>query len=285
MQQPIYSVHPPPKELEEFVRNFIVANETQATHGKSHAKPTGCNYLGWFVDGQAKVEYGDNKQVIFKKDFWHVSGQIYQLNNIDMHYGGSLKHILIEFTPTGLYRLFGIDGSAMVDELHDALSLNSKLKNFCTKLNKQASMLDLSDIDTRIELINNALIEQISSALTVPEYLQRGIDILIKTAGIEKITNIVEQLNVSERQFNRKFTQVVGIPPKFYAKVIQMNRALQAILENDTDYLSNIAQRTGFYDQSHLNHVIKEFFESSPNEFLQSGEQILFTFLGRDRQS
>ena len=201
-----------------------------------------------------------------------------------MRYSGPLKHILIEFTPAGLYRFFDIDGITVVDELHDAIGLNSRLKDFCNKLNQQTSSLALGDIDTRIELIIAALIDQLPSALPVPDYLQASINTLIESAGTEKVTNIVEQLNVGERQFSRKFTQVVGIPPKFYAKVIQMNRALQALLENDTDYLADVAQSTGFYDQSHLNRVIKEFFESSPNEFLQSDEQILFTFLGRDRQ-
>ena len=276
---------PAPPGINKFVRSFIFTNErTDNADISNPAKPTGCNYFGWLVDGSGKVVY-DGKTIYAEKDYCHISGQIYQLNDITLTFTGPYKHIFAEFTPLGMYQLFGITGSQSVDQviIVSPLQFNFQLSHFFNELIAKASGLPTTDMESRLELLQDALMERIPFALKVPKYLESGIAILNASNGAIKISELMESLDITERQFNRKFTELVGIPPKFYAKTLQINKAILAMMHDDRDYLTEVAQAAGFFDQPHFIRVMRGFFNSSPNEFLQSDEQTLFKFLGRSR--
>lgn len=284
MNKDILSLVPAPTSINQFVRSFVITNERHDDDKiVSTAKPTGCNYLGWIVDGRVKTVYGGNNVIYSKKNDCHISGQIYKLNDVTLTISGAYKHIVAEFTPLGLYQLFGVKGEESVDRLILSSEFNSQLCEFFEELITKATELPITDIASRVSLFQEAIRARIPFALEVPDYLQQGVKALDSSNGTVKISELVEQLNITERQFNRKFTELVGIPPKFYARVLQMNKAMQAILQDDHAYLTEIAQAAGFFDQSHFIRVMHDFFESSPLEFLQSDEQILFKFIGRSR--
>ena len=118
---------------------------------------------------------------------------------------------------------------------------------------------------------------------SVPDYLLAGVEEIEKADGFISINEICKNLGISQRQFSRQFSQIVGLSPKYFARVLQMNKALQALLSKDQNYLSDIAVQTGYYDESHLIHAIQHFFNLNTNELLNSEQETLFTFLGKSR--
>lgn len=233
------------------------------------------------IEGNARAVTKDFDKVIVT-GLWHISGQIIN-NDIGLYYNGKIKHILIEFAPLGLYQLLGIRGDQAVNNLTPPDDLNPDTKPFFDDLTSRSSDFPLGDIEPRLQMLERALIDRIPYALEIPEYLITAVNELDKKNGAIKESNLIDCLDVAERQFNRKFTEIVGISPKYYAKIVQVNRALLAMLSNEKAYLAEVAQQAGFYDQAHFVNVMKTFLKKSPNEFLQSDEHMLFDFLGRSR--
>lgn len=69
------------------------------------------------------------------------------------------------------------------------------------------------------------------------------------------ISDVVESIGYSRRHIENKFKEINGISPKKYNNIFRFQRALKLTLNGE---LSNtdIAQKTGYFDESHL---IKDF--------------------------
>ena len=283
MQPDLYNVIPAPSSLNIYVRSIIYSNQTTDIDFISTANSTGCTYLGWLVDGKAVTNHDYGSLGLLKND-WHLSGQILN-NNIEMHFTGSFKHILFELKPLAAYQLFNIKGIDILNQCLTPSDLNSDLEQFCKAIVHDCSNIEINDLDSRIQKLSCALTKKAITPSHVPDYLIDCIKMLDDSKGALKINELVANTHVSARQFNRKFMECVGLSPKFYAKVLQMNHALHTMMSDDQAYLADVAQSSGFYDQAHLIHVIQDFFSKPPVEFINSDEQILFTFLARSRDS
>lgn len=76
-------------------------------------------------------------------------------------------------------------------------------------------------------------------------------------------------LNVSERTFQRKFEQHVGISPRLLANIAQFQAALKQLKGGKYTHLSDIAYENGYADQSHFIRAFKRFTGSSPLQFIK----------------
>ena len=92
--------------------------------------------------------------------------------------------------------------------------------------------------------------------------------------------DICIELDVSERRLNRQFRDIVGIAPKYYARVVQMNIVIGMLMSNDKAALTELAHKCGYYDQSHFVKTMQQFFQQSPREFLNSDN----CFCGREKK-
>ena len=281
MQADLYTMTPAPNNLAKYVRSIIYTNQTENIDVSSHANSTGCMYLGWLVDGNCHVMHDYGARTL-NEGSWHLSGQILN-NNIEMQYNGPFKHILFELKPLGAFQLFNIKGINCLNQCLAPSEISEQLSQFCNEISDASQNLALTDLDSRIKHITERFVQRTSKPYAVPSYLEDSLEKLDACSGTIRINELATEINISSRQLNRTFKEYVGLSPKFYAKVLQMNQALHAMMTNDQHYLTQIAQASGFYDQSHLIHVMQDFFSSSPADFINSDEHVLLTFLARSR--
>jgi AraC-like DNA-binding protein len=75
--------------------------------------------------------------------------------------------------------------------------------------------------------------------------------------------------NLSQRQFQRRFQQHMGVSPETYIRILKFQQALQAINHRSFTKLSDIAYDLAFADQSHFIREFKFFSGYTPKELLQ----------------
>jgi transcriptional regulator GlxA family with amidase domain len=69
---------------------------------------------------------------------------------------------------------------------------------------------------------------------------------------------------LSYRQFEKRFEQLVGVTPKYFARISRFYQAFVLKENNPTlDWLS-VAVRTGYNDYQHLAKDFKEFAGTTP---------------------
>ena len=281
MHKGAYVAQPVPVDLRPFIRRFMVANNQTTISETVCPQSTGYSYLNWVIQGHWQAHYSDyfsskNTPIFF-------SGQI-KGEDIEVTHTGVFQHIVTEFTALGFYQLTGIKGVDCRNKTRSPDFFKPQLRVQFNEILKQSKKLPVSDdLGQHLRLLEVLLLTTATPPLAVPDYLIAGVEQIEQAHGCITIEHVCRELAVSQRQFSRRFTDVVGISPKYFARVLQMNKALQALLENDLDYICHIANEAGYYDESHFIHAIHHFFKSSPRQFLNSNQETLFNFMGKSR--
>lgn len=279
-----YRIVEPVAELRPFIRRLFVADSPVDINQTSYPAPTGYNYIGWIFDGDSKVRIDKANVISPQRDKLHVAGQI-QYHEIEIVSSGQFGHILAECTATGFFELTGIPGERVCASCLSLAAFDSQLTaQIDSVLAATNDLPDSCDRAThRLAIFQEQLSTLISGAVSVPNYVSQAVNLIEAVDGGIQVADLAQQLEVSPRQLRRKFKEIVGITPKYFAKVLQMNRSLLALYSQDLETLTSLAQDAGFYDQAHFINVMQQFFGQSPQEFLDSSEPILATFLGKSR--
>ncbi len=90
---------------------------------------------------------------------------------------------------------------------------------------------------------------------------------------------LAKQSCLCPRQFNRKFTERMGIGPKLYSRVVRFYNAYQYKETHPHDDWLTVALLFGYADYQHMVKDFKQFAQVTPNLWInqdnQSPERIL----------
>lgn len=277
----MYSEVDVPHPLQAYVRRILFADLPDDIDVTSDVRATGYNYLGFVFRGHVQAHVGDRLEMEVRpgKSAIHVSGQVVA-KDIRIHYQGPLGHALVEFTGLGHYELLGIFGDDVIDRCQPPAILNQQLTDtFANDAGFQAGQ----SADTAIQALVAALTSLSQAAHVAPEMLHQGLAEMEDHAGQVNLSQICDGIGVSQRHFTRQFTKYVGQSPKRFCRILQLNRALQAMVSEEADFLAGIASEAGFSDQSHFNRVFRQHLMTNPLDFLNSNQTLLITFLATHR--
>ncbi len=130
----------------------------------------------------------------------------------------------------------------------------SWIEKICSEKN------NINQLITNINQYVCAAPSQIKSSM-VPDIL----GLIYEAQGIAQINNIAQQIKVSERTINRKFTDAVGLSPKQFSSIVRLRRAIDCL--TNPDYaISSIAIDCGFSDQGHMTRDIKSYMGQTPTQ-------------------
>jgi AraC-like DNA-binding protein len=103
--------------------------------------------------------------------------------------------------------------------------------------------------------------------------------------GLVQVGDLAGELGLSARQVERLFDERVGIPPKFFLRVVRFQEVLRGIRQetNATTWAARAAEH-GFYDQAHFIRDFKRFVGEPPGAWRVGDGSLtaVFSALRRD---
>jgi len=195
-------------------------------------------------------------------------------DNIYALHNGKLSQVLIELTPSSFYYLFGHSPAGIVNQTVAISKIIPETKSLALT----EWLAENNNSRSHIRKLTEFIEEKIASALPRIDYVDDSIKLIDKSSGNITVHSVCDQINKSERQFNRKFSEIIGIPPIQYIKIRQLHFVINRIHRNHFQSIKELAYDTGFYDPSHFNKSFKKLTGMSPGAFIKSDEHIALDY-------
>jgi AraC-like DNA-binding protein len=123
------------------------------------------------------------------------------------------------------------------------------------------------DYDAAVAIIEDHLIERLLSASTDLKKIQSAAKMLYLQKGQFCIGDLAEHCNLSSRQLQRQFQDVVGVSAKTLARSIRFEEIRNRLMFDPKQSLTELAYEYGYTDQPHFIRDFREFADRTPGEF------------------
>lgn len=176
------------------------------------------------------------------------------------HNSSNIGTVLVFFKEAGASQFFR-------QPLHELFRESVSLDNFMLRselLYLEEELADAKTDDKRISSVERFLISRMKN--TEPDKMVLGALALIhKNKGNIRISELMEQLHISQSPLEKRFRQVVGTSPKKFSSIVRLKNVLQQY--NSKSSLTELGYEAGFYDQAHFIKEFKTFTGDTPEKF------------------
>lgn len=172
---------------------------------------------------------------------------------------GSFKALGVLFYPHALHELFNIPAS-------DLTNMMIPLTDFLPKPWVD-QVLQSNNTSHQIKLISDLLSTHVSEVRAEDRLIRHSLGKIKSSYGLLQVKELCDFYDLSERQFQRRFLAVVGVPPRHYIKVTRFQEGICRIRSGKYKRLSQIAHELKYADQSHFIRHIRELSGINPKTF------------------
>lgn len=270
----IYKYIQPSPALQELVRDYLVAHfifdKNAPLPVKPYApKPEQGNTF--FPRGFVSIE-DQCTGAILQAPRVSIFGQ--QVSRYNFHLTQEYLMLRVHFHPGGLYRLLGIPLYEFTDQYSDAtVVINREVEDVNDRLAECYSYTQM------IQIVEAYLISKMRKIKKESFLVDKVAAFMYAEPSKVSLDYLAGQACLSPRQFNRKFTERMGVGPKFYNRIIRFYRAYQYKERNPAANWLTIAFLFDYSDYQHMVKDFKEFAGVTPgiwvNEDNRSPERIL----------
>lgn len=263
----------PPPELRKFIASYGVM-DIPAGHREPYFSPPLA--MSGFIINLGR----DRGKVVSKIDGRHfftenavATGQV-----TSPVYGeliGAVKSFMIFFRPTGMHCLFGND-------LSELTNTSKPLSEF---LSREESSLLYENLRSQTERENEIGILNNFFRQRIPADEDENFDAVLKyiheKKGDVSIAEIERSSSFSRKTLERHFKRKVGLSPKVYCQIYQFKCLINFLQKNPGITWAQLANHSGYFDQSHMSRYMKEYLQVSPNSIVKLDMQFINYLLNR----
>lgn len=264
----------PSPPLQEFVRDYLIAHfifdKNQDIPFKPYS-PKPEQTITFLPKGNLTVLNPMNGHTAVSPVI-SICGQ--QLSRYNFYLTPEYQMLRVHFQPGALFRLLRIPLSEFTDCWLDATSI---ISHELLEVNERlANCLNYVQM---IAVIEHYLLNKINKVTTETHPLDKVAACLFTNPSRFSLDWLANQSCLCPRQFNRKFTQRMGVGPKLYSRIVRFYKAYQYRETHPQEDWLTIALLFGYVDYQHMVKDFKDFANVTPNLWIkqdnQSPERIL----------
>jgi methylphosphotriester-DNA--protein-cysteine methyltransferase len=180
------------------------------------------------------------------------------------YFRGPTLGIVVDFTPTGLQTLWQLPVHELSEQSVDLTEVvTADVQELTDRMREAPSTAQ------RFALLEGFLLRRLDRAnlanrLGTDGRIEAAVAAIQRYPGQVELQRLAYQLNSSERTLRRRFTQVVGVSPKYYIRMQRFMYTRRWLEQQSRPNWQDILSLTGYYDQAHLIKEFTHFTGSSP---------------------
>jgi AraC-like DNA-binding protein len=165
----------------------------------------------------------------------------------------------IRLHPAGAAAFLGFPAVALTDQIMTLDALLPDLDEQIVRWMERPCQL------RSVEALEQILLNHVLHTTTIIDpIVERAVSVMSQGDGAATIHLLAAECALSTRQFERRFTRVVGLAPKLFARVLRFRRVCRAATSSRPRSWATIAAQHGYADQSHLIREFQSFAGDSP---------------------
>lgn len=180
----------------------------------------------------------------------------------DVLYTRCMKMVGVRFKPGGITAFINVPIHELTNQRIDMSLLESIFDNtlFCDNIAIQ------NDVREVVNYIDSYLIGKLNR-ITIPDkQIMAAVDTIKYHKGCLPIKEVLEEVCLCQRQFERKFKSVIGITPKVFSSVVRFQNAQEVLQQHPKQSVFLTAIDCGYYDHAHFIREFKRFTGGSPKD-------------------
>lgn len=172
--------------------------------------------------------------------------------------------IHVRFQPGSLFKLLRLP---MTELFHRNFDAELILGREITEIQEQLAAC--VHYGAMLSILNNYFESKVLHLRNNIQPIDKVALLILKNPQEFNLEKTAKDACLSYRQFEKRFAQLIGITPKYYARICRFYQAYELKeIQPKLDWLS-VAIRTGYNDYQHLVKDFKQFAGSTPNALLK----------------
>ena len=259
----VFSHIAPRPALRDFVRDYLIAH-----FRFDHEKPTALKPyapkpeqgITFFVRGRPTSVNPLTGQAQTASPI-SIFGQ--QRQRCDVHLTSEFLMLRVHFQPGALFRLLNVPLYEFGDSYFDAeFVLGGEVRDVNERLSAAGGYADL------IAILEEYLVRRVRKATLDVHPADRAACRLTADPLNASLDWLARNACMSPRQFNRTFTERIGVGPKLYSRLVRFHRAYRLKTLHRTIAWPRVAIECGYVDYQHMVRDFRYFTNATPNVWL-----------------
>lgn len=266
MERVKFRIMPPPPILQKDVECFRISEYTGAEGLRINVAPSATPGIVFQTDATGRpaienIATHSSTETAPTTLFVHGSGVEPSVMRFKR---GSYVTIQVILKPHALQTLFGLNAAVLSNNL-------AALRDVCGR-DPGGQLLAATCDAERVGLIAGFLCDGLRGSHPRDALVEESLRLIEADIACVSVRLLVARLNISERHFERRFVQAVGVPPQAYIRVRRFNEAVRLIKAGQYRRLTDIAYALNYYDQSHLIRDVSAFSGLTPKALAQKAD-------------
>lgn len=180
----------------------------------------------------------------------------------DLKYRGQIRMISVVFYPAGVRAFFNLPIIKTYNQRLTAGDLGDKEWSIL-----ESSLTSTEDDPMCVLLIEQFLLKRLTR-LGKCNWNRVEAAIRLINSGQTDVAVLADAACLSQKQFNRIFSEYVGSNPKAFARTIRFQKALHLLQTQPQISFTALTYECGYFDQSHLIKDFKALSGYTPTEYM-----------------
>jgi AraC-like DNA-binding protein len=260
-----YRHHPVPDHLKSYVQCYWILENPHAGTQPSRLGPLADGFPGLMFHQTTSGKLYDQHQE--KLPDFFLYGQ--STSRTELYLTETFRTLGVCLQPHALNLIFNMQATEVADRCVDIGLLHRASQD-----NLQEKLVNAKSLDEQFDFISQYLWANIQASKGREDAATLfALRKIIQSNGVVSLPDIRDTVNLSERSFERRFGQYIGISPKVFSNICRFQSTLHQLRHNQYARLSDIAFDHGYADQSHFIRSFKAFAGYSPFQYRKESQQ------------
>jgi len=135
-------------------------------------------------------------------------------------------------------------------------------------------ILESSDMLVKIRQLEEFTLRACNHQLPPTDYIDDAANLIVERNGLLHVNELMKNIYMSRRNFERRFFKKVGLSPKYYARIRRIGYLMNLIAGKKKVDWSALFSECEFYDQSHFIKDFLEFTGRTPQQYLEENAEL-----------